>query len=336
MNHKIVVPNRIEEETLQSLRAVGEVVSNLGVTPISRGELLQVCNDATGLMAFMTETVDREFLEAAPNLRVVAGALKGFDNIDVDACSERGVTVTIVPDLLTEPTAELTLGLMIALARNLRAGEDHVRSGAYDGWRAQFYGLTLQGATVGVIGAGAVGREILRLLSGFHGKRLYHDLAPLDLTTEKALNTHRASLDELVSHSDFVVMALPLTPATMGMVDQAFLERMKLGACLVNPARGSLVDEMAVAAALSSGHLGGYAADTYEMEDWARPNRPRAVHPGLLASDKTVLTPHLGSAVTEVRKKIARSAAESIITVLQGGVPETALNAGRVTGTVAC
>jgi len=336
MSQKIVVPNWIEEETLAGLRAVGQVVSNPSRDPMPPDALRSECKDATALMAFMTEAIDADFLDACPQLKIVAGALKGFDNIDVDACSERGVVVSIVPDLLTEPTAELALGLMIALARNLREGDAHVRSGAYAGWRSRFYGGSLQGATVGVIGAGAVGREILRLLSGFRGTRLYYDTRPLDPTTEKALATQFAPMDKLVAQSDFVVMALPLTLATLGLVDASFLAKMKPGARLINPARGSLVEEAAVVAALESGHLSGYAADVYEMEDWARAARPRDVHPGLLASEKTVLTPHIGSAVVEVRREIAASAAQSIITMLNGDLPEAAINTAQLSQVAPC
>ncbi len=326
MSSKIVVANRVDEAVLDRLRRVGEVVANGQDEPMSPTALRAAAADAAALMAFMTETVDAALLDACPCLRIVAAALKGFDNLDIAACTERGVAVTIVPDLLTEPTAELTLGLMIALARNFRAGEAHMRAGAFAGWRPHLYGSTLQGATVGVIGAGAVGRAILRLLSGFRGRRIYHDRQPLDAASAAALGAERVSLAALQAASDFVVLALPLTAATQGLVGAAFLAAMKPGARLVNPARGSLVDEAAVAAALADGHLAGYAADTFAMEDWARPDRPAAVHPGLLASDKTVLTPHIGSAVVAVRAAIAESAADSIITVLQGGVPETIVN----------
>ncbi len=326
MARKIVVPNRIEEEILTRLREAGEVFANPEETPLPPAALRDACRDAVALMAFMTETVDAALLDACPRLRIVAGALKGFDNLDVAACTDRGVLVTIVPDLLTEPTAELAIGLMIALARNLWAGDAHMRSGDFAGWRPHLYGGTIQGATVGVVGAGAVGREILRLLSGFRGQRLYHDLRPLDPTTERSLTATRVPLDELIAISDFVVLAVPLTEGTMHMVDAGFLARMKPGARLVNPARGSLVEEAAVAQALKSGHLAGYASDTFEMEDWSRQDRPRAVHPELIASDRTVLTPHIGSAVVEVRRAIAASAADSILTVLRGGVPETLIN----------
>ena len=336
MKPKIVVPNRIDDEILAKLRTVGEVAANSDPAPLTPAALRGQCRDAAAVMVFMTETVDAAFLDACPDLRIVAGALKGFDNLDVAACTARRVLVTIVPDLLTEPTAELAVGLMIALARNVRAGDALMRSGAFAGWRPHLYGGSLQGATVGVIGAGAIGRETLRLLSGFRGTRLYYDARPLDPTTEKALNTSRAPLDDLIAVSDFVVLALPLTDVTLSIVNADFLARMKPGARLINPARGSLVDEAAVAEALARGHLGGYAADVFAMEDWARPDRPSEVHPGLIASDRTVLTPHIGSAVVDVRRAIAASAADSIITVLTGGVPDTLINAEVLKGARRC
>ncbi len=326
MHRKIVVPNWIEAETVKRLQEVGDVVANTEREPVARDDLRASCRDATAVMAFMTERIDDDFLAQCPDLKIVAAALKGFDNLDVDACTRRGVLVTYVPDLLTEPTAELALGLMIALARNMRAAETYVRSGAFAGWRPRFYGGSIQGATVGVIGAGAVGRETMRLLSGFRGTRLYFDEERMDPTTEKALAAQYAPLAEVVSTSDFVVLALPLTARTLHIVDRDFLQRMKPGAYLVNPARGSLVDEAAVAAALNTGDLAGYAADTFEMEDWHRQDRPRTIHPDILKSDSTVLTPHIGSAVTDVRRQIAASAADCIITTLTGGCPEHALN----------
>lgn len=326
MPPKIVVPNWIESETIARLQAVGDIVANTGCEPVGQDALRESCRDATAVMAFMTECIDDEFLATCTDLKIVAAALKGFDNIDVDACTRHGVLVTYVPDLLTEPTAELALGLMIALARNMRAGDSYVRSGAFAGWRPRFYCGSLQGATVGVIGAGAVGRETMRLLSGFRGCRLYFDEDRLDPTTEKALAAQFASLTDLISRSDFVVLALPLTPRTLHIVNTDFLQQMKRGAYLINPARGSLVDEAAMAAALNRGDIAGYAADTFEMEDWHRPDRPRHIHPDILRSERTVLSPHIGSAVTDVRRQIAAAAAECILTALNGACPEHALN----------
>lgn len=322
MTFEVVVAQPVHGAVADLLRAHGRVVMNPGPEPFSSEELVEKCRNADALMAFMTERIDDAFLQACPRLRVIAGALKGYNNIDVDACNRKGVALTVVPDLLTEPTAELVIGLMISVARNFGPGDRYVRSGAFQGWRPQFYGGSLNGATVAVIGAGAVGQAILRMLSGFSCRKLYVDRHALPVETERSLASSRAGLSEALGQADFVVLALHLMPATMRMVDATFIGQMKPGAYLINPARGSLVDEAAVADALEVGKLSGYGADTFEMEDWALPDRPSSISTRLLASDKTMLTPHIGSAVATVREAIERSAAESIIAVLNGERPE--------------
>ncbi|MEM9765673.1 MAG: NAD(P)-dependent oxidoreductase [Pseudomonadota bacterium] len=313
MGYRIVVAQPIEQGIIDDLERLGPVHMNPGPEPLSPEALAASAGEAEALMAFMTERVDRALLDACPNLKIVAGAFKGFDNIDLAACEERGVAFTYVPDLLTAPTAELALGLMIALARHLRAGDAHVRSGTFTGWRPLLYGGSIIGSTVGVLGAGRVGQALLGLLSGFEGTRLVYDTAPLPADQAAALNATMVDLATLTSRSDFVVLATPLTPETLGMVDARFISAMKPGAYLVNPARGSVVEEAAVAEALASGHLGGYAADVFELEDRSRPDAPSTVHPALLAHERTVFTPHLGSAVIPVRRAIARAAADEII-----------------------
>ena len=326
MEFKIVVANRIHQSVRDMLSGAGPLVTNDTDAPWDKATLSAHCAEAGALMAFMTEAIDAEFVERCPNLRVIAGALKGYNNFDMAACTERGVLVTNVPGLLTEPTAELTIGLMIGLARNLASADRYVRSGDFNGWRPTFYGGSLDGATVGVIGAGAVGRTILRMLGGFSCRRLYVDKNPLSSTEERDLRAERVSLETVQAQADFVVLALHLMPETHHLVDAAFLAGMKPGAYLVNPARGSLVDEAAVADALAAGHLAGYAADTFELEDWALEGRPRDIHPALRDTDKTILTPHIGSAVATVREAIERSAAESILAVREGVVPDTVVN----------
>ena len=325
---RIVVANRTHDDVRDLLGRYGDLVVNPSGDPWSRAALLEHCREADAVMAFMTETIDADFVDACPRLRIVAGALKGYNNIDRAALSRRGIYLTIVPDLLTQPTAELAIGLMIAVARNILPGDRHVRSGDFQGWRPAFYGGSLEGSTVGVIGAGAVGRAVLRMLAGFDCHRLYHDREPLEPSVERSLDARWASLDTLRRSADFLVLALHLTPETLHLVDRKFIAGMKPGAYLINPARGSVVDEAAVAAALASGQLRGYAADTFEMEDWTLDHRPRAVHADLLASDRTVLTPHIGSAVARARHAIESEAAAAIIECLEGGAPAASVNLG--------
>lgn len=279
---------------------------------------------ADGMLAFMTDRVDEAFLATFPNLKIIACALKGYDNFDVEACTRRGVHLTIVPDLLTDPTAELTIGLMIAVSRQVMVGDQHIRSGSFQGWEPRFYGQGLDGSTVGIVGFGAVGQSISKRLSGFDTRILITD-DPVPEETPPGIEV--ASLDRILGESDFLVLAVPLSDQTSHLINRDRISMMKQGAFLINPARGSVVDESAVADALESGHLAGYAADVFEMEDWAKPSRPKEIEPRLLAMpEKTVLTPHIGSAVTTVRKLIEQEAALNILDYLDGAMPRGAVN----------
>jgi phosphonate dehydrogenase len=228
---------------------------------------------------------------------------------------------------LTAPTAELTIGLMIALGRKVLSGDRIVRSGRFGGWRPILYGQGIDGSTVGILGAEAVGQAIARRLSGFDASLLYTDEVALSPDQEGELRIRRVAREELLTQSDFVVLCFPLQASTRHLVNADFLRAMKPGAILVNTARGSLVDEAAVAKALETGTLGGYAADVYAFEDWALTDRPNEIPEALLnAMDRTVLTPHIGSAVDRVRQEIALQAARSVLQALRGEVPYGAVN----------
>jgi phosphonate dehydrogenase len=323
----VVVTNWVQPDVLDRLQRQCTVIANTTRQPWPAATLRQHAATADALIAFMPDRIDAAFLDAAPKLRLIACALKGYDNFDLAACTDRGVLVTIVEDLLTEPSAELTVGLMIALGRHVLQGDCGIRGEGFAGWRPRLYGTGLAGSTVGIIGMGAIGQSIARCLSGFRCKVLYHDTRELPPEQEAELGITRAELErELLPRSDYVVLALPLTPATHHLLDAARLARLKPGALLVNPARGSLVHEAAVADALASGQLGGYAADVFECEDWARADRPATVHPALLESDRTVFTPHLGSAVDAVRRRIAHAAADSVLAIVEGRQPPGCLN----------
>lgn len=324
---KAVVTNPVFPETADMLAARCAVDINPSAEPWAAAELRRRCADADALLAFMTDRVDADFLAACPKLKVVACALKGWDNFDPDACARAGVWLTAVPDLLTEPTAELAVALALALGRNLLEGDRSVRSGGFRGWRARLYGAGLAGATVGIAGAGRVGRAIARRVAGFGPARmLYHDAAPLDPDEARALGLGCASWPVLVENSDVLFLALPLTAETRHLFDAKALARAKPGCRVVNAGRGSVVDEAAVAEALAAGRLAGYAADVFEFEDWALPGRPECIAPGLLDSGRTVLTPHLGSAVAEVRRAIEAAAARNLLETLAGREPPDAVN----------
>jgi phosphonate dehydrogenase len=321
----VVVTHPIFPETRRLLEAARLTLDvNPGPAPWSGEELHRRCADADALLAFMTDRVDAAFLAACPRLRVVACALKGYDGFDAEACARAGVWLTVVPDLLTEPTAELALGLAIALGRNLLAGDAAVRAGGFEGWRPALYGAGLAGSTVGIAGMGRVGRAIARRVAAFGPRRLLgHDAGRAWLAQGEG--AERVGLEDLFRASDLVFLALPLTAGTHHLVGDRLLGVAR-GPRLVNIGRGGVVDEAAVARALEAGRLSGYAADVFELEDWAVPDRPRQIPAALLAlTDRTVLTPHLGSAVTEVRRRIEAAAARNVVAVLAGLTPPDAV-----------
>jgi phosphonate dehydrogenase len=295
-----------------------------GVWP--RARVVELADTADGLIACMADTVDDAFLARCPRLRVVSATLKGYDNFDADACARRGVWLTILPDLLTVPTAELALGLILGLTRQLGPADRYMRSGQFGGWRPQFYGTGLAGAAVGIAGMGQVGRATAERLRAFGSRILYYDQRPLVDGVARELAATRLSLAGLLAASDVVLVLLPLTAGTVHLLDAAALARMRPGAFLVNVGRGSVVDEQAVLAALQAGQLGGYAADVYEMEDWALPGHPAQIPPGLLSHPRALFTPHLGSAVDSVRLDMSLAAARQVEQALSGHRPDHAVN----------
>jgi phosphonate dehydrogenase len=323
---RIVVTNPIFPEVAARLRAAGELIVNADGEPWSRRALIDRLHDADAMLAFMTDTIDRALIEDAPRLKIVACALKGYDNFDAEACTAAGIWLTVVPDLLTIPTAELAVALTLGLNRNLLAGDARVRAG-FAGWRAELYGFGLDGAAIGIAGLGWVGLAIAERLRGFGARLAGFDARPVAPTDLLARGVHQVTWEDLIARSDIVILALPLTDSTFHLVDADALRRMRAGARLVNIGRGSVVDEAAVAQSLADGHLGGYAADVFEMEDWACPTRPRDISTRLLAMpDRTLFTPHLGSAVRASRLAIEQAAADAILAVLSGNEPTNAVN----------
>ncbi len=313
MKHRVVITSWVHQEVIQLLEQSCEVIPNNQREPLPPGEILRRTQDAHGLMVFMTDTIDDDFLIACPNLKIVAAALKGYDNFDVESCTRRGIWFAIVPDLLTLPTAELAVGLLIGSTRKMLDGDRFIRTGQFRGWRPKLYGTGLAGQSLGIVGMGALGQAVAKRLAGFDMELLYADKRPLAEDTERAWGLSRVSFDSLLERSHFVLLCVPLAHDTLHLIDENALAKMRPDSFLVNVCRGSVVDEQAVASALASGHLAGYAADVFEMEDWARKDAPPGIPRSLLETDTTFFTPHLGSAVDDVRREIALEAARNIL-----------------------
>lgn len=330
---RVVITHRTHPDVLDLLGRACEVIANQTPNSLTRSELLARCHDADALLVFMPDHIDEELLHHSPRLRVVAGAFKGYDNIDVAACTARGIWVSYVEDLLTGATADLAVGLLIALDRHLLAGDRFVRSGQHRGWRPELYGGGMAGRQVGIVGMGAVGRAVAHRLRAFDAQLVYTDPNPLPAADEIELGARSVPLETLLGLSTAVVLAAPLTDQSRHLIGPAALRRLPQGALLVNVGRGSVVDEDAVAHSLGTGHLSGYAADVFAFEDWSDPGRPRDIPAGLLAHDRTVFTPHLGSAVRELRRQIELAAAQSVLDVRAGKPPPNAANVIETSGT---
>lgn len=301
------------------LRAAGLVVRQHEVDrPPTRSELLAGVADAAAVVCLLTDRIDAELLTAAPALRVVANVAVGFDNIDVTACTARGVVATNTPGVLTEATADLTWALLLAAARRLGEGERLVRAGEWEGWSpTQLVGQPVHGRTLGIVGLGAIGTAVARRAAGF-GMTVLHTSRSAHPAAEAETGAVRVALDELLRRSDVVSIHCPLTDETRHLLDAAALARMKPTAVLVNTARGAVVDEAALVDALRQGRLGAAGLDVYEREP--------ALAPGLAELDNVVVLPHLGSATTDTRAAMVELACANVVAVLAGSTPPTPLN----------
>jgi phosphonate dehydrogenase len=276
---------------------------------------------ADALCFFVPDLLDAALMDRLPRLRVLAGFGKGYDNVDVAAATARGLWVTNVPDALTDGTADLAWALILNVARGVSAGDRFVRSGAFTGWgTSALLGTALTGKTLGIVGYGAIGRAIARRADGFGMRVVHSDVAS------------GICLDELLSVADVVVLAVPLTGDTRYLIGCERLALMQRTAFLVNVARGSIVDEAAVADALERGAIAGYAADVFELEDRQYADRRTTIDARLLHAEHTLFTPHIGTATAEDRARLAVVQAQSVLDVIEGRRPATAVNdpLGRV------
>jgi glyoxylate reductase len=285
-----------------------------GGLEVTREELLELAPGAAALVADPSVPVDGDLLDAAGDgLKIVANFAVGHDNIDLEACAERGIVATNTPGVLTEATAELALALTLAAARRMSDAERDLREGRWRGWDpAAHRGLELRGATVGVVGLGRIGRRYAELVRGLEADVVYTARGPKP-DAERELGARMLELEELLASADVVSLHAPSTPETHRMIGARELESIGPQGVLVNTSRGPLVDEQALAAALSSGALGAAGLDVYEHE----PDVPQA----LLEAPRCVLLPHIGSATVKARDAMARTAAENVIAVLESRTP---------------
>ena len=313
---EIVVTGRIPDAGMDLLRDVGDVWAWTDDDPIPVEVRDERLASAEAVVTLLTDRVDDSFLDAAPRLRIVANVAVGHNNIDVDACSARGVVVTNTPDVLTDATADLAMALVLMSTRRLGEGERLVRSG--EGWKWGMFmmlGHGIQNRRLGIVGMGAIGRALATRAVAFGMNIVYHNRSAVDPAVEDVLGARLVSLDELLATSDVVSLNCPYTPSTHHLIDATALAAMRPSAFLVNTARGAIVDEAALVDAIATGAIAGAGLDVYENEP--------DVHPGLVDLDRVVLLPHLGSATIETRSAMAELAARNVVEVLAGRAPLT-------------
>jgi glyoxylate reductase len=310
---RVFVARRIPAAGLDPIAASCDLDLWEDELPPPRDELLRRVAGCAGILTLLTDRVDDDLLDAAgPGLKVVSNYAVGYDNIDVPACTRRGIAVGNTPGALTETTADLAWALMLAAARRVGEGDRYVRAGRWKTWGPLlFLGSDVHGSTLGIVGLGRIGQAVARRAAGFGMTILYSSRSRVDETIEKELAATYVSLPELLERSDIVSLHVSLAPDTRGLIDAAALARMKPTAVLVNTARGPVVDPVALAAALRDGVIAAAALDVTDPE-------PIPADDPLLALDNCLVLPHIASATGATRGRMAEMAAANLLAGVRG------------------
>jgi gluconate 2-dehydrogenase len=320
MKQAVLVARAVFPEAVQRLREHFEVETNPDDTEWSGDELSQRLRGKTGVLGTSVEPYSAALLDANPQLRAVCLMTVGYNNVDVPACSARGVLVTNAPGVLTETTADLGFALMMATARRMSEAERFLRAGHWRKWSHDLLvGSDIHGATLGILGMGRIGQAIARRGAlGFGMKVIYHNRSRLQPADEAPLGARYVDKATLLRESDHLVLVLPYTPQSRHAIGAAELALMKPSATLTNVARGGIVDDAALAVALRERRIAAAGLDVFDGE----PN----VHPALLELPNVVLLPHIGSATEATRRRMVGLAADNLIAALTGATPPTPVN----------
>ena len=326
MKPAILICRAVFPDIIDRLREHFEIETNEADVVWTQAELIAHLQGKAGVFITGTQPIDTALLAACPELRAVCSMAVGYNNIDVPACTARGVLVSNAPDVLTETTADFGFALMMAAARRIAESEHFLRSGAWTKWTVDaFAGADVHGATLGVLGMGRIGQAIARRGAlGFGMQVLYHNRSRLDAATEAALGARWVDKETLLRVSDHLVIVVPYSAASHHLVGAAEIALMKTSATLTNIARGGIVDDAALARALRERRIAAAGLDVFEGEP--------AVHPELLTLPNVVLTPHIASASLPTRRAMANLAVDNLLAALGvgplKGKPPTALNPG--------
>ncbi|MGD9031832.1 MAG: D-glycerate dehydrogenase [Desulfobacteraceae bacterium] len=315
----VLITCNLPQAVVACIEKEHHVQINDQLRPMERNRLLKGVKNKEGLLCTITDQIDRELLDKASRLRMIANYGVGYNNIDLKAASAKGIPVSNTPGVLTDATADITFALILATARRVVEGDKRNREGEFKFWAPlHFLGREVSGKTLGIIGLGRIGKAVVRRARGFEMRVLYHNRHPMEASQEKQLGVQYVDLKRLLTEADFVSLHVPLTDQTHHLIGPHELDLMKPSAYLINASRGPVVDEKALVEALKNGKIAGAGLDVYEEEP--------DLAPGLTDLDNVTLLPHVGSATLETRTKMAQLAADNLLAGLRGEIPPNCLN----------
>jgi len=309
---KVLLTRRLPADGMKVLDREFDLEVNPFDEVMSSAMIVETIEDKEGLACLLTDNIDSKVIGAASNLRIIANYAVGYNNIDLTAANERKIAVTNTPDVLTEATADLTMGLIVSVARRIVEGDKYIRAGGFKGWAPELLlGSDVHGKVLGIVGMGRIGQAVAKRAHGFGMKVSYYDKKRLPQDIEQRMAVHFRRIMQLLDESDFVSLHAPLTEDTRHFISTKEMAAMKETAYLINVARGAIVDEKSLVDALKKRIIAGCALDVYEHEP--------SVTPELLQMPNVVLVPHIGSASIEARTKMALLVCDNLTAVLVDG-----------------
>jgi glyoxylate reductase len=315
MKPKVLVTHRLLPEAIAYLTEFVEFEVGTHEAFLSKEDLLEKVKDKEGILLLLTAPIDKDVMDTAPMLKIIANCAVGYDNIDIGYARKKGIMVTNTPGVLTETTADLSWALILAVARKIPQADAFVRAKKYLGWELDlFLGKEITGKCLGIIGMGRIGKAMAQRAMGFQMKIIYTDPNPLPEEDKEKYNASCVPLNELLRTADIVTIHTTLNPETHHLISREKLRLMKKDAILVNVSRGPVVDELALAEALEEGEIWAAGLDVYEREP--------EIEERLLSLDNAVLLPHIGSATYETRLRMAQMAAKNLVQGLSGQKPD--------------
>ena len=315
MKSNALITNKLFPQALDYLNEHIDCEIGSEERKLTKEEIIQKIRDKEGLLPLLVDTIDKEIMDAAPALKIIANCAVGYNNIDIDHAQKKGILVTNTPGVLTDTTADLTWALLLAVARLIPQSDKFTRERKFKEWKLDlFLGKEVTGKRLGIVGLGRIGKAVALRAKAFNMEIVYNDPQRLSPEEEKKINAFFLPLDDLLSTSDYVTLHTTLTPQTFHLISEEKIKLMKTESILINVSRGPVIDEKALARALEKKEIWGAGLDVYEREP--------EIEEELFSLDNVVLLPHLGSASYETRLKMAMMAAKNLVQGLKGEKPD--------------